>query len=127
MHRFRTKRTLRDFLASPFGLLLLLTLVVFLARVAWGSFGEYREAAAARAQAEARVEELAQREARLGAAVATQGSARAEEAEIREKLRMARPGEEVILIVPDRAEQSEKLENISHTPWWRRVLDWVIK
>lgn len=125
MNHFRSKRTLRDLAASPLGLFVLVIVVMFLARSAWGSLGEYREAVAARMQVEARAAEAAAREARLGEEVVAQESGRAEETAIRETLRMARPGEEVILIVPDRAEEEEELISEPLAPWWRRALVWL--
>lgn len=125
MQRFQTKRRVRDFLYSPIALLLLLMLIVFLSRAARGSFIEYREAARAEHLGSARAAELTAQEARLLESAALFGSDRAAEQEIREKLRMAKPGEEVIMMVDEPARKESDIV-LSGIPWWRKIKNWIL-
>ena len=126
MHQFRTRKTFRDFLYSPVAIALLIVLAFFLVRIVWGSFVGYREAARARAVAEARALELEEEEARASARAEAAGSARAAEEEIREKLRMALPGEEVIVITDEENFSRDEILADEETSLWQRFVDWVI-
>ncbi len=123
--RFQTKRRVRDFLYSPIAFLLLFALIIFLARAALGSFLEYRETARAERLGSARAADLAAQEARLTEGAALFGSARAAEQEIREKLRMAKPGEEVILIVDEPAGKESGVI-LNGVPWWTKLKNWIL-
>ncbi|MDP3661370.1 MAG: hypothetical protein Q8R17_00740 [bacterium] len=124
-HQFHTKRRALGILYSPITLLLLLALIIFLSRAAWGAFGEFREAARARTLGEERVVELEAQEARLQESAALFGSARGAEQEIREKLRMAKPGEEVIMMVDDPVSEEDGVV-LNGTPWWKKVKHWIL-
>ena len=126
MHQFRTRKTFRDFLYSPVAIALLIVLAFFLVRIVWGSFVGYREAARARAVAEARALELMEEEMRLSVRAAAAGSARAAEEEIREKLHMALPGEEVIVITDEENFSRDEILADEETSLWQRFVDWVI-
>ena len=126
MHQFRTRKTFRDFLYSPVAIALLIVLAFFLVRIVWGSFVGYREAARARAVAEARALELEEEEARASARAEAAGSARAAEEEIRKKLRMALPGEEVIVIADEENFSRDEILADEETSLWQRFVDWVI-
>lgn len=126
MQQFRTRKTFRDFLYSPVVIALLVVLAVFLCRIAWGSFEGYREAARARTVAEARALELEAEEARASARAAAAGSARTAEEEIREKLHMALPGEEVIIITNEENLSRSDILAEKEASLWQRFVDWVI-
>ena len=126
MHQFRTRKTFRDFLYSPVAIALLVTLAFFLVRIVWGSFVGYREAARARVVAEARALELETEETMAFARAAAGGSARAAEEEIREKLHMALPGEEVIVITDEEDFSRDEILADEETLLWQRFVDWVI-
>jgi len=126
MHQFRTRKTFRDFLYSPVAIALLVTLAFFLVRIVWGSFVGYREAARARVVAEARALELETEKTRASVRAATAGSARAAEEEIREKLHMALPGEEVIVITDEEDFSRDEILADEETLLWQRFVDWVI-
>lgn len=126
MRQFRTRKTFRDFLYSPIAIAFLMVLAVFLGRIAWGSFTGYLEAARARSVAEAHTAELVEEEARASARAAAAGSARAAEEEIREKLHMALPGEEVIVITNEENTKQEEIFVREPVSWWRQFIDWVI-
>ncbi len=125
MQRFHTKRRARDIFYSPITLLLLVALAIFLSRATWGAFVEYRETARAERLGSARAEELAAQEIRLRESAALAGSARAAEQEIREKLRMVKPGEEVIMIVDEPANEEDGVV-LNGTPWWKKVKNWIL-
>ncbi|TSC84451.1 MAG: hypothetical protein G01um101417_257 [Parcubacteria group bacterium Gr01-1014_17] len=124
MQRFQTKKRIRDFLYSPIALLLLLALIIFLSRAALGAFVEYREAARAEGLSAARAGELAAQEELLRENATLFGSARGAEQEIREKLRMAKPGEEVIMIVDDPATQDGDVM-LNSASWLDKLKRWL--
>ena len=124
-YRIRTKRRFRDLLFSPLAILILIVLVVFLSRAVWGTYNDYRTAYRAHDASEARAEELVLREASLRDSAALLGSARAEEETIRETLRMTKPGEEVIVVVPERAGEQEETGLHASQAWWKRFLGWL--
>lgn len=125
MQRFQTKKRFLDVLYSPTSIILLVAIVAFLSRAAWNSFAGYKATVRARSAAEAQAGGLEEQKARLEQNAALIGSARATEQEIREKLRMAKPGEEVIMMVDDSAGQESDIV-LNGVPWWRRFVNWVI-
>ena len=106
---------------------MLLVLAAFLGRAAWGAFAAYRDAARALSTIEARTTELEAHAARLEESAALLGSARATEEEAREKLRLARPGEEIIIVVKEESRRQEGDAPDEHKPWWRRLTEWLTK
>ena len=125
MRPLRTKKRFADFLGAPLMIAALLALAAFLGNNAWRSLMEYVDAAHARDVAEERAHELERQETRLSAAAAEAGSARTAEEEIREKLRMTRPGEEIIMMVD---EGGTKDTTVVPSPenWWQGFWRWVI-
>ncbi len=127
MHRFRTHKRQHRFLSSPLTLAVLLVLAALLGRAAWGAFAAYRDAARARSIIEARTTELEAHAVRLEESAALLGSARAAEEDAREKLRLARPGEEVIIVVKEEPRIQEGDAPLEHKPWWQRLTEWLTK
>jgi cell division protein FtsB len=103
---FESRRQLRRVFRSRLVTLGLLALAFLIGRAAWGMYGAYREADAARAEAEG---ELAQLEESYGA-VAGDAAALETRAGIEKRLRatlnVAAPGEEAVVIVR-RADESD--------------------
>ena len=81
--------------------------------------GKEEVARKAAQDAERELSILIERKDTLEANLAELSTPRGEEAALRETFGVARPGEEVIIVVPEAAgEQSSDL------PWWRRVFSW---
>lgn len=127
MRRLRTRKRFRDILSSPIVVVLLVIVTVFLLRAAWHSFTEYRNAFRARAAAEARADALAAHNARLSDTAAHLGSAREAEGEIREKLHMARPGEEVIVVTNDGTSAAPDAPTAERLSWWTQFMNWIAR
>jgi cell division protein FtsB len=113
MRRRRMRRPPRDYAIA--GVLL----VVFLSLV-WGVVGlvgkEERARKAAR-EAKAELASLSEREESLKKSLAELATPRGQEASLRETYGVARPGEEVIIVVtPGEGEELEELA------WWRKFL-----
>jgi cell division protein FtsB len=114
---FESRRQLRRVLRSRLVTLALLGLAFLVGRAAWGMYGAYREAAAARAEAE---EELAQIEESYGA-VAGDAAALETRAGVEKRLRaslnVAAPGEEAVVIVRRAGGEPEVSAAAPRTIW----------
>jgi cell division protein FtsL len=113
----------RSLLGTPLALVIFAALAAFAASAAWRSFSEYRAAVIARNAAEERASQLESEKARLSQKAGI-GDARRTEEEIREKLRMSKPGEEIIIIVDDSAQKNQE-EILPKENWMDSVLKWV--
>lgn len=98
---------------------LLFLLVCWLAWLIWGLASKAQIAIRQAHQAQAEYRELEERRAHLEARIAALKTPRGQEAAMRTAFGVARPGEEVIVVVPPQV--------ASTTPersWWEKVLDW---
>ncbi|HET9641605.1 MAG TPA: hypothetical protein VFP46_02005 [Candidatus Paceibacterota bacterium] len=103
------------------GLLLgFLALVSFwLLSLIWGIAGKARVAVTQATEAKTEYEELEARKATLQANLAALDTPRGTDAAIRTAFGVARPGEEVIVVVPPATASP------TSTPtWWDRLIDW---
>lgn len=125
MHPIRGKRSFRALLGTPAALVIFAALAAFAASAAWSSFKEYRIAAVARGAAEARSTQLESEEKRIKNQASVGGARRTEE-EIREKLKMAKPGEEIIILVDENPPKNQE-EILPNERWWQKLFGWVIK
>lgn len=97
-------------------------LVVALLWLAWLVWGILIKEERARLAAEGARHELAaltEREATLRKNLEDLGTERGQEASLRETYGVARPGEEVIIVVPP-----GEGEDLGELPWWRKALGW---
>ncbi len=99
--------------------LLILGAVAFVAsNAAWGMYGKFAEAAAARAGAETQLHDLQSRDQKIQADVQTLSSDRGLEAAARERFGVVRPGEGEIRIV----RQSTSTELLrQESGFWQRL------
>jgi cell division protein FtsB len=113
MRRRRVARPPKDYAIATVLLFVFLSLL-------WGVIGligkEERARMAAK-EAEADLTSLSEREAKLAASIAELSTERGQEASLREAYGVARPGEEVIIVVSPG--EGEKLGEL---PWWRKFL-----
>lgn len=99
------------------GVLLLASL--WLASLIWGLFGKARIAVSEAQEAKLQYETLEERRTVLEANLAALGTARGQDAAIRTAFGVARPGEEVIVVVPPATATP------TTTPsWWERIVSW---
>lgn len=103
------------------GLILGVLLLVALGLVSliWGLGGKMQVAVTEAHNAERQYQSLEARKAALEGNLASLATARGQEGAIRTSFGVARPGEEVIVVVPP--------ETPTTTPavsWWQRVLNW---
>lgn len=103
MREFKKRRTegaeVVRVLVGTLGVMVLCVVAFGASRAAWDMYGKFASAAAARAGAEAQLEELQAREAKVKADVEAFASERGVEAQLRERYGVARPGEGQIDIV----------------------------
>lgn len=116
MARRRLRLSLRQLLILV-GLSLALLWLLWLL---WGIAGKEEKARHAAAEAKEELATLEARKATLQGNIDELATSRGEEATLREAYGVARPGEEVIIVVPD--EGREKGDTL---PWWRKFLGWL--
>ena len=85
----------------------------------WGLAGKAEIAVRQANDARRQYEDLETRKATLQANLDALNTARGKDAAIRTAFGVARPGEEVIVVVPPASNTPT-----ATPPWWRRVLDW---
>jgi len=98
---------------------LLALALVWLLWLLWGIAQKEEKARHAANGAREELERLEDRQATLKANIDELSTSRGEEATLRETYGVARPGEEVIIVVPD-----ETREKGQELPWWRVFLGW---
>ncbi len=113
MRRRLKRRTLREYLIA-FALLLLLVWLLFLF---WGIFRKEEVARHAAEDTRRQLAALEVREKTLKANIDDLRTERGQEASLRETYGVAKPGEEVIIVVP--ADEGEPIKEAS---WWRNLL-----
>lgn len=97
---------------------LLALVLIWLLWLLWGIMQKEERARHAAMEAQAELASLTERKEILTENIAELNTPRGEEATLREAHGVARPGEEVIIVVEDQTEVGPPL------PWWRRVFGW---
>ena len=105
----------REYLIA-IGLALLIVWLIFLIV---GIFRKEEIARRAAAETKAQLAILEEREATLENTIVELESERGQEATLRETYGVARPGEEVIIVVPPK-----EATTTVPLPWWKKVLGW---
>src|SRR3989344_1056487 len=101
MKIFQEKRQFRSRLYSRTVLFALIILIVFLGKGVFDIYGKERQSARMRAEAEGRLGELQAQRANLERETTKLQSVEGIEEKIRSKFNVAKPGENVVLIVDD--------------------------
>lgn len=104
MREFQRKRKIWRFLYSRFTFLILLIVLALLVQALWGAFGRERENKANLLRAREELAALEARAASLEEKLARLKSPEGVEAEIREQFQVAKPGEKMVVVVPDTGE-----------------------
>ena len=113
MKRRLKRRTPREYLIAG----LLLVLLIWLLFLFWGIFRKEETARHAAEDTRRQLAALEAREKTLQANIEDLRTERGQEASLRETYGVAKPGEEVIIVVP--ADEGEPIEESS---WWQGVL-----
>ena len=123
MLEFYQKRTWRTILHSPVAFVIAVLLCLAMANVVYGRYTIEREMIGKRLEAEKKLEVLINRKAELERKVEYLSNDRGIEAEMRRNFDVARPGEQVVIILdtePDAVIQPlDKMEGDEAYPWYQ--------
>ncbi len=121
MLQFYQKRTLRGWLHSPLALGVLGIIILFMMSVVYQRYSIEQEMVERRLEAETHLKELEDRRAELEKKVEYLSNERGIEAEMRRNFDVARPGEQVVIILDD--EKKPEIEPLPKTvedePWYK--------
>ena len=129
MREFKKRRTIGAEILhislSVAGVLALVGVAAVASRGAWDMYGKFAEAAAARATAQAQLQDLQARHQKIKTDVQALLSERGLEAQVRERYGVARPSEGQITII----RQSSSTEILRQEPWlldklWQLLFVW---
>lgn len=116
------KRKLRRAIYSPLSVLVLFGLVLYLSSRVWEVYQAHSETEERLAEKQAEFGELTGRQAMLESEIARLDTERGLEEEIRAKYEVAKPGEEVLVIVDPPVIETTASPNFS---WWERFVGWL--
>ena len=108
MLQFYQKRTWRIIISSPLAIIVLVLMLFFLARIVYERYTIERAMATRRLESELRLESLVERKAQLQQKVEYLSNDRGIEAEMRLNFDVARPGEQVVIILDKETEAEIK-------------------
>lgn len=121
MLQFYQKRSLRGWLHTPVALVILGVIILFMFSVVYQRYTIEQEMVARREEAEAQLQELEERRADLEKKVEYLSNERGIEAEMRRNFDVARPGEQVVIILDE--EKKPEIEPLQKTaedkPWYK--------
>lgn len=116
---FQGRQKLRRILYSKVTLFTLAVLVFFVGRGAWNTHEKAQIARSERNIAERALLDLEARSSELQASLIRLKSERGIEEEVRQKYTVARPGEEVVIVVDDSAKKGENSETVAEKGLWQ--------
>jgi len=121
MLRFYQKKSLWYFARSTTGIILLIIVCILLSRSVWARYEAEQKMSERRAEAESQVAALELRKASLEERVEYLSNERGIEAEMRRNFDVAKPGEEVVIIVddPETSNIQPLPEEEKSKPWWK--------
>ena len=121
MQDFKKRRPnlMLRFLLRLGGLLLLLFVTYYAVRGAWSMYQKFTESAESDSVAKSQLADLESQQAKVSASLAELDTARGQEAQIRERYGVAKPGEGEIEIVRD-ASTSDGVAPMGEN-WWQRL------
>ena len=119
MLEFQEKKKLRKFIYSPLFLGLLLVAIIIVGRGTWGVFQKSKESRERLQASLAELETLQAREENISEEIEQFSTPRGVEQEIREKYRVAKEGEHMIILLGDK--EAPKPVEEPKLPWWKRI------
>ena len=122
MLQFYQKRSIRGWLHSPLSLAILAIIILFMISVVYQRYTIEKEMVSRREEAEAHLKLLEDRRAELEKKVEYLSNERGIEAEMRRNFDVARPGEQVVIILDE--EKKSEIEPLQKTqaedkPWYK--------
>jgi cell division protein FtsB len=114
---FQERKKIRKIIYSKATLIALAILLIFIADGAWNIYQKATIARGERERAAKELSDLRTRSAELQASLARLQSERGVEEDVRQKFTVARPGEDVVVVVDDTAKKSENSEAGSKSIW----------
>ena len=122
MEDYKAKQRIRKRIYSPLVFVALLIFTVFLVKGAWGVFIIQRESAQNLDKVKTELANARSREMKLEASVDYLKTKEGIEEEIRDKYSVAKPGEDLVLIVESR--DTGIINDEGKKSWWGRVGAW---
>lgn len=119
---FQERKKIRKILYSKMSLAVLAVLLFAVGRGAWSIHQKAGIAQAERDIAAHSLSELESRNTELQASLARLKSDRGIEEEVRQKYTVARPGEDVVVVVDEKAKKSENGETSTGESWWQNIV-----
>lgn len=116
---FQERKKLRKILYSKTSLIALAALLLLVANGAWNIYQKAAIARSERSRAERSFLDLQARTTELEASLARLQSARGVEEDVRQKFTVAKPGEDVVVVVDDASKKSENSETGTKSIWAR--------
>ncbi len=113
----------KSWFRSPWVAIVLVVAVVWGCVAAFGAYGKYREAAGLRNQSARELEELQEKQADLAGKINDLSTNRGMEAEVRNRYRVVKPGEQLVIVVDNR--DSTASATVAGATFWQRVRDFI--
>lgn len=107
MREFQEKKRIRRYIYSPITLIVLLGVLYVVGRATWNVSLKQNDSETKKDQTQGRYEQLVSHRDALEASVAKLKTDEGVEQEIRDKFRMAKDGEQLIVIIDDKAKEGE--------------------
>jgi cell division protein FtsB len=117
MLEFQKKRKIRRILYSPLSLLVLAVIAVVFVKGAWNVYQKEAASGDYLAQAQAQFAKVNATDQDLSQSVAALQTQQGIEADIRQKFRVVKPGEQIAVIVDDNASGSDSVATSSPGIW----------
>ncbi|OHB24864.1 MAG: hypothetical protein A2542_02560 [Parcubacteria group bacterium RIFOXYD2_FULL_52_8] len=129
MKNFQDKRTRRRLLYSHVSIAALLVVLVLLLQAVWNIYEKRKLTQVSRAHTDRELAFLQERKRSLEADIARLSSDRGSEAELRSKFQVAKPGEEVIVVLAATSSTSSvaAVGTSSKRPFFELVRSWFVK
>lgn len=123
MKYFEDKKIIRSRVYSRTSVILLAILLLILGKAVWKIYGKELQSRKERDVAEKKLVELKERESALKAQTEALKTDFGKEEEIRSKFSVAKPGEEVIIVVPK--EKEKPVEEVGFfESIWQKIKSW---
>lgn len=120
MREFQEKRRIKRYLFSPPVILVLAIAVALMVKATWNVYSKQQVSREKLELAHEELRKLKEREAMLASSIGKLGTEEGVEEEIREKFRMAKEGEHLIVVLDSEDKVGDNTEELG---WWATVKD----
>lgn len=121
MRKFESQKQFKSRIYSRTTLIVLLVMIIFLSKGVFNIYIRNEESIAARDDSRLKVAELSERKKLLGDEIQKLNQDAGIEKEIREKFNVVKPGENVVLIIPDDDATSTPEQKSFIRSFWEKV------